>query len=99
MKIELNTINDFDDFLDSENLKLSTAIVDTIIDNLNSESDVLIIAEILVKDEDVIIELSVEKKDFIETLETNLISFEKYEKYEKCSLIKESIDYLKKQSN
>ena len=70
-------------------------IVETVLENLNTRKKQIPVFEIEVSDEDSIYTLSVQKDEFIQILNTNLIHFENEEAYEGCQKIIEAINYLK----
>ena len=70
-------------------------IVEAVLENLNTRKKQIPVFEIEVSDEDSIYTLSVQKDEFIQILNTNLIHFENEEAYEGCQKIIEAINYLK----
>ena len=50
---------------------------------------------ILVVQEQTVYDITVEKKEFLNTLETNLPIFEEQEMYEECAEIMKAIEYIK----
>ena len=70
-------------------------IVETVLENLNTRKKQIPVFEIEVSDEDSIYTLSIQKDEFIQILNTNLIHFENEEAYEGCQKIIEAINYLK----
>ena len=70
-------------------------IVETVLENINTKKKQIPIFEIEVSDEDSIYTLSVQRDEFIQILNTNLIHFENEEAYEGCQKIIEAINYLK----
>lgn len=70
-------------------------IVETVLENINTKKKQIPVFEIEVSDEDSIYTLSVQRDEFIQILNTNLIHFENEEAYEGCQKIIEAINYLK----
>ena len=70
-------------------------IVETVLENINTKKKHIPVFEIEVSDEDSIYTLSVQRDEFIQILNTNLIHFENEEAYEGCQKIIEAINYLK----
>ena len=76
-------------------LKLSQNIVNTIIENLNTKKRFLNVLEVYIRETDDVLDITVDRDDFVETLKTNLITQEHFEEYEMCTKIQEALDYLK----
>jgi hypothetical protein len=91
----LKNMKELEDMLYVRNLDLSRVVVDTIIENIDKKRGQIHIANIEVQKDDLILELTVQAKEFISTLEKNLETFESHEEYETCAKIIKNIDYLK----
>ena len=91
----LKDMKELQDMLYTRNLDLSRVVVDTIIENIDKKRGQIHVANIEVQKDDLILELTVQPKEFISTLEKNLETFEMYEEYETCSKIIKNINYLK----
>ena len=92
------TVDNYDEFLKmalNQKFTMAQNIVETVLENLNTRKKQIPVFEIEVSDEDSIYTLSVQKDEFIEILNTNLIHFENEEAYEGCQKIIEAINYLK----
>lgn len=92
------TVDDYDEFLKmalNQKFTMAQNIVETVLENLNTKKKEIPVFEIEVSDEDSIYTLSVQKDEFIQILNTNLIHFENEEAYEGCQKIIEAINYLK----
>lgn len=94
-KIKVENYQEFEDLIYAKDLTISEAIVDKILENLKSKKRFIPVLEITIEDENKIMDLTVDKRDFIDTLEKNLEIHIFHEKYEKCVQIKEAIDSLK----
>jgi hypothetical protein len=75
--------------------ELNDLIVDTALVNLKTRKKEIPVVSIYTKDEDMVYDIIIDKKDMLETLEQNLITMEEYEDYERCQQIVEAISYLK----
>lgn len=95
----VENMEEFLGMVKDKNLELSTAFTDTILDNLNSEEEEVRAVDVYISNTDSIIEISVCRKDFIDTLEKNLLIHEYHEEYERCSKINEAIQLLKSRKN
>lgn len=84
----------------NEKFTISSAIVDTVLSNLKTRKKEIPIFEVEVDQEGETYILSVQKKEFLDILQKNLIHFENEEAYEGCQKIVEAINFLKtKKSN
>jgi hypothetical protein len=81
--------------MENENYEISKSIVYNIIENLNTKKKKIHIMSITCEEDQTIYDLTLERKNFIDTLERNLIVFEKHEDYEGCVNIQKSITHLK----
>ena len=94
-KIKVKTQEEFENKARNHDLQISEACVRGILDNLNSKKRHIHILEVTVEEDDTIFDITCDKKDFLETLEKNLIIMEKWEQYETCSEIVKAIEILK----
>lgn len=95
-------VDDYEDFLEMAQRKdfsIAKAVVDAILDNLDTEKKHIHVFEIEVENEDTIYDLTVEQENFVDALEKNLIHYEREELYEECSKIVDAIEFLKTKIN
>lgn len=84
----------------NEKFTISEAIVNIVLSNLKTRKKEIPIFEVEVYEEDATYTLSVQRKEFLDILQKNLIHFENEEAYEGCQKIIEAINFLKtKKSN
>ena len=84
----------------NEKFTISEAIVNIVLNNLETRKKEIPIFEVEVSEEDVTYTLSIQRKEFLDILQKNLIHFENEEAYEGCQKIVEAINFLKtKKSN
>jgi hypothetical protein len=76
-------------------LRISKALVETILKNLNSRKRHLHALSIFVENEETIYDVTVDRQDFVETLESNLSIYEENELYEGCAEIVKALKFLK----
>ena len=69
--------------------------MDGVLDNLNTKKRFVHVLEIMIEDEDKIMDLTVDRNDFIDTLEKNLEIHVYHEEYERCVEIQNAIQKLK----
>ena len=92
------TVDNYDEFLKmalNQKFTMAQTIVETVLDNLKTRKKQIPVFEIEVDSEGAVYTLSVQREEFIQILNTNLIHFENEEAYEGCQKILEAINYLK----
>jgi len=95
LELTVNSVDEFQEMVDSKDFKISESIVNSILSNLNSKKNHIHILSINVLEEGSTLDLTLERKFFIETLEENIKYFIEQERYEDCQKIVEAIDKLK----
>ena len=99
-QIQVDTYAEFLEMTRNEKFTISEAIVSTVLNNLKTKKKEIPIFEVEVYNEDSTYTLSVQRKEFLDILQKNLIHFENEEAYEGCQKIIEAINFLKtKKSN
>ena len=93
--MEFDTTEEMNETFEGGNKNLSNLIVDLTLKNLKTDIKEIPIVSITTKDEDLIYEIMVDRKDLFTTLEQNLDTMEEYEDYERCQKISEALNYLK----
>jgi hypothetical protein len=86
---------EFEKLVADRDLRISKALVDTILKNLKSRKRYFHALSILVEQEQTIYDITVDKQDFVTTLEQNLPILEENEEYETCAEIMKAIGFLK----
>jgi hypothetical protein len=94
-EFEVNNSEEFEELIDGGNIEITIAIVETILNNLKGKKRHIPAMSILLKEEEMIMDVTVDREDFIYVLETNLPKYEAYEMYEKCIEIVNGISFLK----
>ena len=89
-KLYFDTEEEFELSMENKNLEISNAIVEVALDNLTTKRRYIPCLEIHILEEEKIYDVTLDRKDIIETLESNLIIQEYYENYETCFFIKEA---------
>jgi|TARA_B100001093_G_C26544157_1_gene891644 hypothetical protein len=92
---EFDTAEEMNDAFRGGLKELHDLIVDTALANIKTKRKEIPVVSIRTKDEDVLYDIMIDRKDMVETLEQNLQSMEEYEDYERCQKIVNAIDYLK----
>jgi hypothetical protein len=98
MAAEINVFNsnEFEDLVTQRDLRISKALVETILKNLKGTKRHLHALTVLIEQEQTIYDITIDRKEFIPTLEQNLPIYEKNELYEGCAEIVKAIEFLKK---
>lgn len=94
-RLVIPDVDTFDDMLDEGSYELATALVDGILSQLPMSGSRMKIVEVYVEEEDDIYDLSIDKTDIIETLQDNLVWYEREENYEGCATIVKAIETLR----
>ena len=92
--VNVKTREEFEELIYGKDLNISKSIVDSILKNLNTTKRHVHVLEIIIENEDKVIDLTVDRKDFIDTLEKNLEIHVYHEEYERCVEIQNTIQQL-----
>ena len=95
LELTVNSVDEFQEMVDSKDFKLSESIVNSILNNITSKKNHIHILSVNVLEEGTTLDLTLERKFFVETLEENIKYFIEQERYEDCQKIVEAIDKLK----
>jgi len=87
--------DEFEQMVVNRDLRISKALVETILKNLNGKKRHLHALSILVEQEQTIYDITVDRQDFVTTLEQNLFILQDNEDYETCAEIVKAIKFLK----
>ena len=93
-KIVVKNQEEFEEMLLSKDIKISKAIVETALANLNSKKRFIPILEVHLKEEGNIFDITLDRNDIIQTLKQNLEIHELHEEYEGCARIASAIKSL-----
>ena len=87
---------EFEEIIANHDIRVARALVETILKNLKGRKRHIHALSVMVLNEATIYDITIDRKEFISTLEKNLPIYEKNELYEKCQEIVEAIKYLNK---
>jgi hypothetical protein len=93
----LNNSDEFENLISSQDKRVSEALVGVILKNLKSKKRHLHVLSVTILEEGSIYDITIDRKDFLSTLQKQLPILEKHELYEKCSEVVKALDYLKEQ--
>ena len=87
--------DEFEQLVANRDLRISKALVETILKNINGRKRHVHALSVLVEQEQTIYDITIDRKEFVTTLEQNLSIYEKHELYEGCQEIVNAIKVLK----
>ena len=86
---------EFEELVAQRDLRISKALVETILKNLKGRKRHLHALSVLIEQDQTIYDITIDRQEFVHTLEQNLPVYEKYELYEGCQEIVNAIKFLK----
>ena len=97
MAVEISVFDsdEFEGLVSQRDLRISKALVETILKNLKGRKRHLHALSVMVEQEQTIYDITVDRQDFLKTLESNLPVYEQHELYEGCAEIVKAIKFLK----
>jgi len=97
MAIEISVFDseEFEEMIAKRDLRISKALVETILKNLKGRKRHLHALSVIVEQDQTIYDITVDRKDFVTTLENNLPIYEEHELFEGCVEIVNAIKFLK----
>ncbi len=95
-EITVRDNDEFEEIIANHDLRVAKALVETVLKNLKGRKRHIHALSVMVLNEATIYDITIDRKEFISTLEKNLPIYEKNELYEKCAEIVEAIKYLNK---
>jgi hypothetical protein len=87
--------NEFEELVAQRDLRISKALVETILNNLKGRKRHLHALSVLIEQDQTIYDITIDRQEFVNTLEQNLSIYEKHELYEGCAEIVKAIKFLK----
>jgi hypothetical protein len=96
MATEINVFDsdEFEELVSSRDLRISSALIETILKNLKGRKRHLHALSVLIEQEQTIYDITIDREEFITTLKCNLSIFEENELYEQCGKIVNAIKFL-----
>ena len=93
-KIKVNTLEEWEEMMKHQNYDISKSIVNKILENLHTKKRFIPILEIEINDNGEIYDITLDRKNMLNTLQVNLKIYEKYEDYEGCDNIIKAINTI-----
>jgi hypothetical protein len=81
--------------IEAGDIRIAKALVETILKNLKGRKRHIPAMSIYLKDEQLLLDVTVDRKDFEYVLETNLEKYEAHELYEGCAEIINALKFLR----
>ena len=95
-RIKVKSIEEFEEMLQEQDLKISKAIVEVALKNLKNKKRFIPVMEIHVEEDESIFDITLDRQNMLSTLQQNLEIHERNEDYEGCARIAKAIQELKK---
>jgi hypothetical protein len=93
-EFKVNAMSEFQELVDAKDFSISRAVVDSILSNLKTRKKHVHVLSVKCIEENTILDITLEKSHFIDTLKDNLSYFEDREMYEECAKIHNGIKTL-----
>ena len=95
-RIKVKSVEEFEDMLQEQDLKISKAIIEVALKNLKGDKRFIPILEVHVEEDESIFDITLDRQNMLSTLRQNLEIHERNEDYEGCARIAKAIQELKK---
>tara|TARA_R100000951_G_C2548156_1_gene151565 strand:- start:195 stop:491 length:297 start_codon:yes stop_codon:yes gene_type:complete len=95
-RIKVKSVEEFEDMLQEQDLKISKAIVEVALKNLKGDKRFIPVLEVHVEEDESIFDITLDRQNMLSTLQQNLEIHERNEDYEGCARIAKAIQELKK---
>lgn len=87
---------EFERLVSEKDIRISNALVDTVLKNLKGRKRHIHALSIMVEQEQMVYDITIDRNEFLSTLENSLPIYEKVEQYEKCAEVLKAINFLRK---
>ncbi len=95
-RIKVKNVEEFEDMLQEQDLKISKAIVEVALKNLKGKKRFVPVLEVHVEEDETIFDITLDRQNLLSTLQQNLEIHERNEDYEGCARIVKAIQELEK---
>ena len=95
-RIKVKNVEEFEEMLQEQDLKISKAIVEVALKNLKGKKRFIPVMEIHVEEDESIFDITLDRQDIVSTLQQNLEIHERNEDYEGCARISNALKELQK---
>ena len=91
----LHNSEEFESMIERGDIRVAQALVDTILKNLKGRKRHIPALSVFLEDEEIVLDVTVDREDFEYVLETNLPKYEAHELYEDCAEIVKALEFLR----
>ena len=95
-RIKVKSVEEFEEMLQEQDLKISKAIIEVALKNLKGEKRFIPVLEIHVEEDESIFDITLDRQNMVSTLQQNLEIHERNEDYEGCARIANALKELQK---
>jgi hypothetical protein len=95
-RIKVKSVEEFEEMLQEQDLKISKAIVEVALKNLKGKKRFIPVMEIHVEEDESIFDITLDRQNMVSTLQQNLEIHERNEDYEGCARIANALKELQK---
>ena len=95
-EFEVQNADEFEQMINSKDIRISEALVSTILKNLKGTKRHHHALSVISIDDDAIYDVTIDREDFHHTLQESLFTYENEERYEDCIEIQKAIKFLEK---
>ena len=95
-RIKVKSVEEFEDMLQEQDLKISKAIIEVALKNLKGDKRFIPVLEVHIEEDESIFDITLDRQNMLSTLRQNLEIHERNEDYEGCARIAKAIQELKK---
>ena len=95
-RIKVKNVEEFEEMLQEQDLKISKAIVEVALKNLKGKKRFIPVMEIHVEEDESIFDITLDRQNMFITLQQNLEIHERNEDYEGCARIANALKELQK---
>lgn len=86
---------EFERLVSDKDIRISNALVDTVLKNLKGRKRHIHALSIMVEQDQMVYDITIDRKEFVSTLENSLPIYEEVEEFEKCAEIFKAIKFIK----
>ena len=97
-QLVFDSAQQFEELVESQDYDLATSFVESMLNNIDADEEVVSIIEAFFEEEDTIYDFEIEKVNFIPNFKEFLTIYEREEDYEGCLIISNAIKTLEGQA-
>mgnify|MGYP000669094806 CR=1 FL=1 len=97
-QLVFDSAQQFEELVAAQDYELATSFVESMLNNINADEEVVTVIEAFFEEEDTIYDFEIEKVNFIPNFKEFLTIYEREEDYEGCLIISNAIKTLEGQA-